>query len=256
MFLFHSFVFLMSGMLLDSAVQAKAIYSLSQYYLDMAFDYLEKISVSELVKIKENIEKSQGYLRFDTPTGGSVAHPLSRMSEETKQQLLNKINSLISSSSVSSSSNSPLSYIGRLEKALGPLKSDIVYQFILLSGTIWVILGVITLGGSLKDKNSPNLQSGLWQIVGGSMVLAAAKLFNEVYDHPKLLTEILSNASYFIGFGGALWLIWGVVVLAGALKDKTGPALQSGIWQIVSGGVIIYASNMLASISTTLTKTY
>jgi len=147
-------------------------------------------------------------------------------------------------------------YIERLEKALSPLKSEIVYQFILLSGTIWVILGVITLGGSLKDKNSPNLQSGLWQIVGGSMVLAVANFFNKVYDYPKLLTEILSRASYFIGSGGLLWSIWGVIVLAGALKDKTGPALQSGIWQIISGGVIIYASTMLANISTTLTKTY
>jgi len=44
---------------------------------------------------------------------------------------------------------------------IGPLK-DILFSFVHLSGTIWVILGVITLGNVLKDKNSPNLQSGLW----------------------------------------------------------------------------------------------
>ena len=48
--------------------------------------------------------------------------------------------------------------------------------------------------------------------------------------------------------GGGLWLVWGVVVLAGGLKDKNGPALQSGIWQIVGGGLIIAAAALFSSV--------
>lgn len=39
------------------------------------------------------------------------------------------------------------------------------------------------------------------------------------------------------------------IVLAGGLKDKNGPALQSGIWQIVGGGLIIAAAAFFATIN-------
>ena len=64
-----------------------------------------------------------------------------------------------------------------------------------------------------------------------------------------LLNQVLSLVTKFCIIGGGLWLVWGVVVLAGGLKDKNGPALQSGIWQIVGGGLIIAA----AALFTTLT---
>ncbi|EMF0474608.1 hypothetical protein IBQ12_000943, partial [Enterococcus hirae] len=47
--------------------------------------------------------------------------------------------------------------------------------------------------------------------------------------------------------GGGLWLIWGTVILAGALKDKNGPQLQQGIWQIVGGGLILVAAGWFAT---------
>lgn len=58
----------------------------------------------------------------------------------------------------------------------------------------------------------------------------------------ELLTEVLNLVSKFAVIGGGLWLVWGVIVLAGGLKDKNGPALQSGIWQIIGGGLIIAAA--------------
>lgn len=50
-----------------------------------------------------------------------------------------------------------------------------------------------------------------------------------------LLEKVFSLVSNFTLVGGGLWLIWGTVILAGALKDKNGPQLQQGIWQIVGG---------------------
>lgn len=64
-----------------------------------------------------------------------------------------------------------------------------------------------------------------------------------------LLNQVLTLITKFAIIGGGLWLIWGVVVLAGGLKDKNGPALQSGIWQIVGGGLIIAAAALFNSVA-------
>ena len=64
----------------------------------------------------------------------------------------------------------------------------------------------------------------------------------------ELLNQVLTLVTKFAIIGGGLWLVWGVVVLAGGLKDKNGPALQSGIWQIVGGGVIIAAAALCSSV--------
>lgn len=64
-----------------------------------------------------------------------------------------------------------------------------------------------------------------------------------------LLNQVLSLVTKFATIGGGLWLVWGVIVLAGGLKDKNGPALQSGIWQIVGGGMIIAAALLFNSIA-------
>ncbi len=64
-----------------------------------------------------------------------------------------------------------------------------------------------------------------------------------------LLNQVLTLVTKFTLIGGGLWLIWGVIVLAGALKDKNGPALQSGIWQIVGGGLILAASALFTTLT-------
>ncbi len=119
---------------------------------------------------------------------------------------------------------------------------DFVANFCVLGGSIWMILGAITLAGSLKDKNGPTLQTSIWQIVGGTMIVFATYLFKNSSQYPNLLNEVLWLASQFTRAGGALWSAWGVIILAGAIKDKTGPALQSAIWQIVGGIMIIMTS--------------
>lgn len=64
----------------------------------------------------------------------------------------------------------------------------------------------------------------------------------------EMLNQVLTLVTKFAIIGGGLWLVWGVVVLAGGLKDKNGPALQSGIWQIVGGGLIIAAAALFSSV--------
>lgn len=63
-----------------------------------------------------------------------------------------------------------------------------------------------------------------------------------------LLNQVLALITRFAIIGGGLWLVWGAIVLAGGLKDKNGPALQSGIWQVVGGGLIIAAAALFSSI--------
>lgn len=63
-----------------------------------------------------------------------------------------------------------------------------------------------------------------------------------------LLADVLELVQKFATVGGGLWLIWGIIVLAGGLKDKNGPALQSGLWQIVGGGMIIAGAILFGSI--------
>ena len=59
----------------------------------------------------------------------------------------------------------------------------------------------------------------------------------ELSSIPSLLTQ-------YATIGGGLWALWGVIVLAGALKDKNGPQLQAGVWQIVGGFLIITAAQI------------
>lgn len=63
-----------------------------------------------------------------------------------------------------------------------------------------------------------------------------------------LLQTVIGLIVQFVTIGGALWLVWGVVILAGGLKDKNGPALQSGIWQIVGGGLIMASAQIFSNV--------
>ena len=64
-----------------------------------------------------------------------------------------------------------------------------------------------------------------------------------------MLEQVLALVSKFAIIGGGLWLVWGVIILAGGLKDKNGPALQSGIWQIVGGGLIVAGAALFNNIA-------
>lgn len=58
-------------------------------------------------------------------------------------------------------------------------------------------------------------------------------------DSGSVVTSALQLFSQFAIIGGGLWAVWGVITLAGGLKDQNGPATQSGVWQVVGGGLIM-----------------
>ena len=65
----------------------------------------------------------------------------------------------------------------------------------------------------------------------------------------NVVTSALDLFSQLAIIGGGLWAVWGVVTLAGGLKDQNGPATQSGVWQVVGGGLIIAAAALFKTIA-------
>jgi len=117
-----------------------------------------------------------------------------------------------------------------------------------LGGAIWLLLGLIRLAGALKDSNNPELQHAVWQIVGGFAIMIAVFYFKTTDISLLLLAKLLLIAKKIIIFGGALWFLYGLIILAGALKNDNHPALESSIWQMV-GGMIIMCIIMPANVS-------
>lgn len=64
------------------------------------------------------------------------------------------------------------------------------------------------------------------------------------------LESILTLISRFVSIGGGIWLVYGLIVLGTGLKDHNGPGIQSGIWQIVGGALILAGGVLFKSIST------
>ena len=60
-------------------------------------------------------------------------------------------------------------------------------------------------------------------------------------DSGSVVTSALQLFSQFAIIGGGLW--------AGGLKDQNGPATQSGVWQVVGGGLIIAAAALFSNIA-------
>ena len=81
----------------------------------------------------------------------------------------------------------------------------------------------------------------------GNMLLARSVTLAE--DGGNVVNSALSLFSQFAIIGGGLWAVWGVITLAGGLKDQNGPATHSGIWQVVGGGLIIAAAALFSNIA-------
>ena len=77
----------------------------------------------------------------------------------------------------------------------------------------------------------------------GNMLLARSVTLAE--DGGNVVNSALSLFSQFAIIGGGLWAVWGVIVL---VKDQNGPATQSGVWQVVGGGLIIAAAALFSSL--------
>ena len=64
-----------------------------------------------------------------------------------------------------------------------------------------------------------------------------------------MLNTILSLFTKFAIIGGGLWLVWGAIITGSALKDHNGPQIQTGVWQIVGGGLIVAAAALFQQIA-------
>ena len=60
--------------------------------------------------------------------------------------------------------------------------------------------------------------------------------------------EILDLFVSACKIGGGLWLFIGGFIFASALKDKNGPDIQRGIWQMVGGALILTMAVMLPNV--------
>lgn len=56
----------------------------------------------------------------------------------------------------------------------------LIQQFATMGGGLWILWGAITLGIGLKDSSGPQIQQGIWQVVGGGMIVLAAQLFVQI----------------------------------------------------------------------------
>ena len=52
--------------------------------------------------------------------------------------------------------------------------------YVTAGGGLLAVWGAVTLGTNLKDHNGPGISQGVWQIVGGGVIIAAAQLFASV----------------------------------------------------------------------------
>lgn len=68
-------------------------------------------------------------------------------------------------------------------------------------------------------------------------------------DGTVILHEGVALLMQFATAGGGLWTVWGVITLAGGLRDHQGPQIQSGMWQAIGGGLIVSAAQLFSNIS-------
>lgn len=56
----------------------------------------------------------------------------------------------------------------------------LVQRAVLAGGAIWLVIGAVILGLGLKNKEAPQIQSGIWQVVGGALITAAGVYISSI----------------------------------------------------------------------------
>lgn len=56
----------------------------------------------------------------------------------------------------------------------------LVQTAVLAGGAIWLTIGAVILGLGLKNKEAPQIQSGIWQVVGGALITTAGAYLSSI----------------------------------------------------------------------------
>ena len=65
----------------------------------------------------------------------------------------------------------------------------------------------------------------------------------------EMWSQIMNLFKVAIVAGGSIWLVVGAVIFALGLKNKEAPQIQSGIWQIIGGAIIIAAGVFFSTLN-------
>lgn len=57
---------------------------------------------------------------------------------------------------------------------------SLISKAMLAGGALWLGIGAVILALGLKNKEAPQIQSGIWQVVGGALILAVGAYFTSI----------------------------------------------------------------------------
>lgn len=64
-----------------------------------------------------------------------------------------------------------------------------------------------------------------------------------------MFTQMITLLSKGVLAAGALLAVWGMISVGRGLKDSNGPGIQNGIMELIGGGIVIAASQLITIIT-------
>lgn len=60
------------------------------------------------------------------------------------------------------------------------------HKLVIFAGAFWSLCGLVILEEGLKNSYAPNMESGIWQIVGGMIICCMAFLFKDILEFSNI----------------------------------------------------------------------
>lgn len=64
-----------------------------------------------------------------------------------------------------------------------------------------------------------------------------------------MFTQMITLLSKGVLAAGALLAVWGMISVGRGLNDSNGPGIQNGIMELIGGGIVIAASQLITTIT-------
>lgn len=82
--------------------------------------------------------------------------------------------------------------------------------------------------------------------------MAVLPLFLMKKNEEKIIMDFLSRGMNLISIGvgafGAVWIIWGIIVLATGLNETNGHSIRDGFLRAIAGALIVAAAAWLTQV--------